>query len=195
MIAPSRGFALIRILAIIAVLLGFAYVAVPRLGSTTTHEGLTWALSNQRQLHLATLTMTLDNEASDRPIGWTCSNSTPLSYLQWKDQLVLGQYLTQENFQRLTSRQRFPDSWSRPPDADIFRVYAVSRYDRDDTLLFATKNWPGPGAERLEDSVVFKKKAFVIFRKDGTGAIYRPRQINDMNLIGTGGTNHFAALH
>jgi len=69
----------------------------------------------------------------------------------------------------------------------------VDASDPDSTLLFATKNWHGPATSQLSGQP-FDKKALIIFRKGGDGAILLSSQFQRMDLIGTGGKYNFLPL-
>ncbi|MBN8711208.1 MAG: hypothetical protein BGO12_10215 [Verrucomicrobia bacterium 61-8] len=179
-----------RELLIVVFLIGvLLFLATPVITDRPISGQLIQVLSNMRQLQLATQMMTLDSETANTPpsIRWTCTNGQPLKFAEWTNLLVSKGYLSQEDLAKLLKSPQSNRS------TNVFTVYAVGDFDPDTTLLLATKNWLGPKASALGDSP-FRTPGFVVFRKDGDGAILQPRQCQRMDLIGTGGKYNFLPL-
>ena len=153
---------------------------------------MTQALSNMKQLHLATQQMTLDHEVDKNPVQWTCSNTTPLTLDQWKKALS-PEYLSDADLKKLLSvtvDRRFIGTKTID---EALNIFAVTKDDPDDTVLFATKNWHGPNVKVLSGEP-YGSRAFVVFRKGGDGQVLLPKQITNISLIGGGGMHNYLPL-
>jgi hypothetical protein len=142
-------------------------------------------LSGVRQLHMATQQMTIDNKTTgSSPVAWTCDGTTPITYEQWKAMLVDG-YLQPQDLDKLLT--------AIGPVKEAYTVFAVTEDDPEKTVLFASKNWHGLHSSKLSDEP-FKGRGFVVFRKDGSGAVIMAKQIKQADLIGEGGSHEFLPL-
>ena len=168
---------------------------MPAIGRGLVRGPMTQTLSNMKQLHLATASMSLDNQMTgESPISWTCTGTgaTPLTFEQWSNAIV-PEYLSESDFKKLQAYKEVRDYWPDIHVDNIINAYAVIEDDAATTLLFATKNWRGPGSTSLDDSR-YTEKGFVVFRKGGDGAILTKRQASATNLIGTGGLHNYLPL-
>lgn len=174
---------------LVGLLVFLAMAALPQSGGGLTKGRFTYVLSNMKQLHLATQQMTLDSQTADTPpnIRWTCANGRPLRFAEWTDLLVSNNYLSKENLTKLLEKTYYGTP------ARIITVYAVGDFDPADTVLLASANWQGPKATNLAKSPL-GNSGFVVFRQDGSGAILQPRQLNQTNIIGSGGKFNYLPL-
>lgn len=165
----------------------FTVFAVPAIYKRyfTIGCGPSMYLSGVRQLHMATQQLTIDNKTTgSSSVAWTCDGTTPITYEQWKAMLVDG-YLQPQDLDKLLT--------AIGPVKEAYTVFAVSDDDPGNTVLFASKNWHGPQTSKLS-AEPFEGRGFVVFRKDGTGAVLQAKQINKTNLIGDGGMHKYLPL-
>ena len=142
-------------------------------------------LSGVRMLHMATQQMAIDNKTTgSSSVAWTCDGTAPITYEQWKAMLVDG-YLQPQDLDKLLT--------APGPMKEAYTVFAVTEDDPANTVLFASKNWHGPQSSKLSDEP-FGGRGFVVFRKEGDGAILPAKQINQTDLIGEGGSHGFLPL-
>jgi type II secretory pathway pseudopilin PulG len=188
-----RGITLVEIIAIILLLVLLALLSLPAMPGGLTRSDKTQVLSNMKQLHIATQQLALDGVSTGDPLpDWTCLKGKPITYDAWRNYLV-PDYLSAGDFAKLTSVTE-DGFWNfHRYTTNAIQVYAVDASDPDSTLLFATKNWHGPATSQLSGQP-FDKKALIIFRKGGDGAILLPSQFQRIGLIGTGGKYNFLPL-
>jgi hypothetical protein len=172
------------IVAIAIVLVIVAFLITPQFSDHPVRYPHYQALSNMRQLQMAMAQRALDCRTTGMPIAWTCDRTTPITYQQWKKTLA-GEYLLAEDLEKLLTA---PGGVK-----DAFTVFAVTEDDPANTLLFASKNWHGPQSSELSDEP-FGKRSFVVFRKDGTGAVLQAKQVNQTDVIGAGGMHEYLPL-
>jgi hypothetical protein len=168
-------------------------LSMPAIGWGLRRGPMTQILSNMKQLQIATQAMTLDNMLTGgNSTNWTCTGTTPLTFGQWSNALVPA-YLGESDFKKLQSYHEVRDFWPDLHIDNVVNAYAVVEDDDSTTLLFATKNWLGPGSTNL-DNTRYSEKGFVVFRKGGDGAILTKKQVSATNLIGTGGHYNYLPL-
>lgn len=157
-------------------------------------DGSSQALSNLKQLQLATYEMTLDFKGDPNSPAWTSLKGNPLAYKHWRSLLIEGKYLTPQDFTKLTTLAD-KGGWFGGNRAvpNAITVYAVCNDDPDTTLLFATKNWHGLDAKSLSGPP-YETRGFAVFRKAGDGAILQNSQCQKADLIGSGGKFHYLPL-
>jgi len=190
MTLPEAIVGLFVVISLIGILLA---LYMPAITAGPVKGRMTQTLSNMKQLHLATQTMSLDNETtSESPIRWTCTGTTPLTFQQWSNALVPS-YLNESDFKKLFAATEERAFWFERRFTNAITVFAVSENDRADTLLLATKNWQGIGNPNLDDSQ-YAKSGFIVFRKGGDGAILLKNQAASTNLIGSGGMHNYLPL-
>lgn len=186
----NAAFTWVEALVCLAVIGILAALALPAITAGPTKPGLmTQALSNMKQLHLATQQMALDGESSgDRALGWP--GDTGGTFSSWVQNLVPG-YLSTNDFCKLLSG---PGVVVRPGKVPAtmgecaVRVYAVGT-NSPETAVFLTSanftNSPEGGAPLEKSAKPYGDKGFVVFRKGGDGAILMKRQVGLTNLIGS----------
>jgi len=195
----ARAFTLLELI-ICAGLVGILFILlfspiVFGCRSSDPYKGkLVRALSNMKQLQLATQQLALDGiSTGDAQPDWTCLRGKPITYDEWRDYLIRGNYLTSSDFSRFTSVTKSGFFGFSEEITTAIQVYAVDATDPDTTVLLTTKNWLGPAAPELSDQP-FKKRGFVVIRKNGSGAILQPRQLNQTDIIGSGGKLNYLPL-
>ena len=126
--------------------------------------------------------------------GWACREATPIAFNEWTNALVKYGYLREADLEKLLSAS--VERWFGRTKATVTNVviaFAVTEEDPGNTLLFSTRNWRDLAALGVSPSD-YRPNGFVVFRKDGNGATFLPRQSASANLIGSGGMHNFLPL-
>jgi Tfp pilus assembly major pilin PilA len=189
---PPRGITWLEVLVLLALIGILASLAIPSVYIGASKAQMTGPLSHMRILYLATKQFTLDNEPSNNPVRWTCSNTTPLTLDQWMKALS-PRYLSEAELKKLLSVTEERKFIGTKTIDEAINVFAVTKDDPEDTVLFATKNWHGPKVNELSGEP-YGTRAFVVYRKGGDGQVLLQRQITNMSLIGGGGMHNYLPL-
>ncbi|PTX97200.1 hypothetical protein DB345_08480 [Spartobacteria bacterium LR76] len=189
----ERGITRVEILVVLLLIAVLVLLSTPSMPGGLKNDDRTLALSNMKQLHLATQQLALDGiSTGDALPDWTCLKGKPITYDEWRNYLVPN-YLSSGDFAKLTSVTEDVFWKSHRDTTNALQVYAVDATDPDTTLLFATKNWHGPSASQLSGQP-FGKKCFLVFHKGGDGARLKPEDCQRMDLVGSGGKCNFLPL-
>jgi len=183
----QAGLTLVELLVLIVILLVLAFCCHTRCGTPMMMKhGMTEALSNMKQLHLTCQQMVLDGETTgDKSLGWPGSYAT---WGAWTAKVAPG-YVSTNDLCKLLSAPGFvvPPGKIPPMKESAVRVYAVTKDSPTNAVLLTSANFTNTptGGEPLNPSAKpFGNKGFVVFRKSGDGAIYRPNQTGQTNIIG-----------
>ena len=188
---PSHphGITVKEILIASAIFLILLFLLLPILTGALKRDGSPQVLSNMKQLHLATQQMALDARTTgDTNIGWP--GDTGGTFTNWVHNLTAGGYLTTNDLCKLLSGPgRITPLGKLPTHNDnATLVYAV-REDSPGTTVFLTSanftNTPTGGIPPLPNAKPYGTKGFIIFRKQGDGAILQAKQAGNTNLIGS----------
>lgn len=189
---PPKGMTWLEVLVLLVLGAILWSLSVPAVGRGLCRSNITQTLSHMNQLHLATQQMTVDHELDKNPVRWTCSNTTPLTLDQWK-QALSPEYLSGADLKKMLSVTFDRRFIGTKTINEGFNVFAVTKDDPDDTVLFATKNWHGPKEKELSGEP-FETKAFVVFRKGTSGTVMQAKQSTNLSLIGGGGIHNYLPL-
>lgn len=153
---------------------------------TCGRSGPTDALSNMKQLHIATQQMAMDN-AQTHEAGWPGDMGG--SFSNWTHALVNGGYLSTNDLCKLLSGPGLVVKLAAAPseNSTALRVYAVKETSATNTVFLTTANFtntPSGGLPPLANAKPYGKRGFVVFRRGGDGAVLMARQAGDTNLIG-----------
>lgn len=197
------GFTLIELLVVIAIIALLASLSIPAVGGAITKAQLAQAVSNARQIHIATTGAAADSSAqSDPTIGWPSDTSSADTgafiqtlldggYLKFGDLKVFG-----------ANKLVYDGSATFVPDKHVgFTVWNVGDSDEGSTIFLTTRNVTisNNGAKSEMDGQsenakkVFGEKGFVVFRKGGDGTYYLKEKDKDGNY-GTDPTSNTKML-
>lgn len=187
----ESGLTWVEFLICTAIILVFMVIFMPHLleRDMMKRAQMTQALSDMKQLHLATQQMALDRTTTgEKTIGWP--GDTGGSFTNWAGPLVAGGYLTARDLSRLLSvagQSSPPDAWAGANTNGIL-VYAVGSNSPASAVFLSTANFtntPGGGVAPGASAIPFGDGGFVVFRKGGDGTILKAKQAGKTNVMGT----------
>lgn len=214
MIKTNRAaFTLIEMLVVIAIIATIAAFALPAITGALTRGQLTQAVSNARQVHLATFAMSTDGtQTGDAKYGWPgdlAASTEPTVQIttvsQFVQRLVDNDYLKPGDLKVFATAGITP--WNgryiapaspgssgslQPPFNGVsncaFKIYQVKESDGANVIFLATRNFTysdNPAvAISTAPGVPFGDKGFVIFHKGGDGTYYKRQQATSKALLG-----------
>lgn len=185
---PSSGFTLVELIVCLVIIGILVALSLPNLGSS--HGGrpyMTQALSNMKQLHLATQQMALDGTTTGdtNSLCWPGTNT----FNFWTTNLVPS-YLSTNDFCKLLSVPGALAPQGKLPTANTngIVVYQVSEESEGNVIFLSTRNVSnGFKTTTNELKSLYSGKGFVVFRKGGDGAVLLPKQLqktNATNVVG-----------
>lgn len=189
----QAGFSWMEVIVCLFVVGVLFFLAMPRISSGPTRSPMTQPLSNMRQLHLATTQMALDGVSTGATnLGWPGDIGGTFS--NWVAQLV-PDYISTNDMCKLLSgpgKVMKPEHLSSMNHSAVL-VYAVSSLHISNasppTAVFLSTanftNTPEGGLPLDRSARPFGNKGFVLFRKAGDGAILKPTQVGQTNIIGS----------
>jgi prepilin-type N-terminal cleavage/methylation domain-containing protein len=209
------AFTLIEMLVVIAIIATIAAFALPAITGAMTRGQLAQAVSNARQIHLATFAMTTDGtQTGDAKYQWpgdlaantTDPTVTVTTVLDFVTRLVDNDYLKAGDLKVFATTGVTPwnGTYTKPADANskgtftnpafdgdkncAFKIYLVTEKDAGNAIFLATKNFKDTGNSTTaidSQASPFGDKGFVIFHKGGDGTFYKKQQASSMQLLGS----------
>lgn len=177
--------ALMVILVAIGLLLSVSHVTWT---SSLKQSQMTQTLSNMKQLHLATQQMALDGITTGKT-NLGLPGDTGGTFSNWTAQIVGGNYLSDHDLCKMLSAPGIVLNPGKIPASNMaaILVYAVKDQSEGNVVFLSTANFtntPTGGLPPRADAKPYGDNGFIVFRKAGDGAILKPRQVGDTNLIG-----------
>ena len=206
------AFTLVEMLVVIAIIATIAAFALPAITGALTRGQLAQAVSNARQVHLATFAMTTDGtQTGDAKYAWpgdlaASADATVkiTSVADFVTRLVDNDYLKAGDLKVFAAPGITPwvGTYTKPADATssgsfspqftgttncAFKIYKVTDKDPGNTIFLATKNFTytsNASTAVSSTATPFGDKGFVIFHKGGDGTFYKKQQATNKSLLG-----------
>ena len=206
------GFTLIEMLVVIAIIATIAAFALPAITGALTRGQLVQAVSNARQVHLATFSMATDGtQTGDPKYGWPgdlAASTDPkvkiTSVAEFVQRLVDNDYLKPGDLKVFAASGVTPwtGKYNPPASADAagaldpafsgtqncaFKIYKAAEKDGANVIFLATKNfiYTDSAATAISSTATpFGDKGFVVFHKGGDGTFFKRQQAGSKPLLG-----------
>ena len=196
----ARGFTLLELIIVLAVIAFLVSLAIPTVSSTPVHGRLIMYMNNERQIHLAAMSMVMDGVTNKDPsLGWPGDLKAKGHIANLSDYvnlLVRNDYLKAGDLKifagpEFNSYKGTLSSGSNgvlaPAFAEencAFKMYLVRDDDPSNTLFLATKNYTYNKPLNDPKAKPYGDKGFVVIRKGGDGSIYKKQQAQTLSMIG-----------
>lgn len=194
------AFTLIELLVVISIIAILASLAIPAITGALVRGQLTQALSNAKQIHLATFNMSNDAQTTgDASIGWPgtlYASGTIRDLRGFVSTLVGGDYLKAGDLKIFAAAGVQPfvpvtvggtdvSTFDATTSNCAFKVFLVTDQDDSGAVFLTTKNLTY-GIGLSGSASPFGDKGFVVFHKGGDGSTFRKNQAdpNKINLLG-----------
>ena len=188
------AFTLIELLVVISIIAILASLAVPAITGALVKGQLTQTMNNGRQVYLATFQMANDNLSTGDPkLGWPGDLSqaaqNPVTTVKaFFERLMDYQYVNSSDVIKISNAPGVT-TWDGSVgtfDGEkncAFKIYQVTGGDGASNIFLATKNFTY-NQDLDANKVPYKDKGFVVVRKGGDGAAYKPKQSKSVQTLG-----------
>jgi len=174
---------------VVLLILGFLILLfTPRLRDVLEVSNEVATLSKMKQLYLATQQMALDSTSTGNTnIGWP--GDIGGSFSNWTAQLTNENYLSSNDIRKLLSERGNMIPLDNPLTTNnaALLVYAVRDDSPRNAVFLSTTNFINSttGGTYYPSTNSPKNDTFVVWRKDGSGAVLKPRDAGKTNVVGS----------
>lgn len=198
-----KGFTLIELLVVISIIAVLASLAVPAVTNALVKGQLIQAMSNARQIQVATMSMANDGSTnSDSTLAWPgdlkdnsigsgsvadfAARLAGYDYLKPGDLKVFATVgmKAYTSGSATVSGSTATLSPTFAANNSGFNVHCVRDNDASNVVFLTTKNYTYGTAITSGTLVPFGDKGFVVCRKGGDASIYKAPQATNKDLIG-----------
>ena len=193
------AFTLIELLVVISIIAILASLAIPAITSALVKGQMTQALSNEKQIHLATFNMSTDRVSTgDSSIGWPgdLMAAGALTSGSFTAILVANNYLKVGDLKVFAAAGIAPFTSGTLPTTGLpaannaYNIYPVQETDSSNAIFLVTKNASfvstGTNTFNLTGTAnPFGNKGYVLFHRGGDGVVLNANQATKPDLQGS----------
>ncbi|MDD5349358.1 MAG: type II secretion system protein [Chthoniobacteraceae bacterium] len=198
---PVNGMTLVELVVILALIFILVSLSFPTQHTGLVKGQLIQAMSNERQIHMAAMSMATDGAANfDASLGWPGdlkANGRIATLSDYVNLLVRNDYLKPGDLKvfsaagikaypngKLTSGSNGVLSPAFTEENSAFKVFLAKDKDPAETVFLTTKNYRYNSDLSDPNAKPFGDRGFVVLRKGGDASVYKKQQARNIQLLG-----------